>query len=230
MIAMPFIVIFSAWLVRNMITLGYLSDPSLSIYTLQHGMYPHFMYNGDTRTFGYPYRFDPNTKQIASSMSSVIAAIVHRFLTQPGEHVVWFLSKPLYLFRWDMIQSSGTFFYPVQYSPYQTSPLFAAIHRTMHLIHPILMFSSGVGSLLVWLPEKRLAIGRATSISMRLLSLIYLYFILVHIAGAPFPRYSIPLRPISYVLAVMPIAIVLSVFGGKRFRSDEKGLKENEND
>jgi 4-amino-4-deoxy-L-arabinose transferase-like glycosyltransferase len=219
MIALPFIVIFSGWLVRNMITMGYLSDPSLSIYTLQHGMYPQFMFNGEPRTFGYPYRFDPDTKQITSSLGSVVSAIVDRFVTRPGEHLLWFISKPLYLFRWDIIQGRGTFIIPFVETPYQSSSLFMFIHTLMRLAHPVLVGCSLIGSGLAWLPSKRLDMGRPRVLALRLLSLIYLYFILIHIAGAPFPRYSVPLRPITYVLAMATVWLVVHAVKRKIRRS-----------
>jgi hypothetical protein len=32
-----------------------------------------------------------------------------------------------------------------------------------------------------------------------------LYFLMLHALGSPFPRYSIPTRPIAYGLAMLPL-------------------------
>ncbi|PID40367.1 MAG: hypothetical protein CR984_03570 [Proteobacteria bacterium] len=227
LIVVPFTTVFSIWLIRNMITLGYPTDPSLAINTIHHGMYPHFMFNGDPRTFGFPYRFDPHSKEIARSMGSVLSATFNRFLTRPADHIVWFLSKPFYLFRWDMIQGIGTFIYPVQQTPYQTSVFFAVVYQTMRIIHPILILLSWIGALLCWLPEKWLKMDQAVVIPVRLLSLVYLYFVLVHVAGAPFPRYSIPLRPITYVLAMTPFFLFITGLMKKNDQHDAKRFEKD---
>jgi hypothetical protein len=40
-------------------------------------------------------------------------------------------------------------------------------------------------------------------------SLLMLYFILVHIAGTPLPRYSVPLRPFTYGLSILGIHLAV---------------------
>jgi 4-amino-4-deoxy-L-arabinose transferase-like glycosyltransferase len=205
LVALPFFTVFSIWLLRNLLTLGYLSDPGLTINTLHHGMYPQFMFNGQANSFGFPYRYDPDSAAIASSLQSVIKAIFHRFSTQTTEHLIWYLSKPFYFFRWEMIQGAGTFIYPVVDSPYHSSRLFIFTNGLMRAIHPITVVLSIAGAMIAWLPKHLLSMSRQHCFTARLLSLTYGYFILVHIAGAPFPRYSIPIRPVTYILALLPI-------------------------
>ena len=219
LVALPFLATFSIWLVRNLLSLGYLSDPALTINTLHHGMYPQFMYNGQVHSFGFPYRFDPNSATISSSLHNVFTEITRLFHTQPAEHISWYLSKPLYFFRWEMIQGSDTFIYPVLDSPYGSSSLFIFINGLMRMIHPVLIALSLFGAVIAWLPKHRLPMGHSHSLTARLLSLTYGYFILVHIAGAPFPRYSIPIRPITYILAILPIYIAVTVIRKKRSAS-----------
>lgn len=229
LVGIPFFAVFSLWLLRNLISLGYLSDPALTINTLHHGMYPQFMYNGQPHTFGFPYRFDPNSAAISSSIQNVIAAIGNRFYTQPIEHLSWYLSKPFNLFRWEMIQGSGTFIYPVIDSPYRSSPLFIFTNGLMRIIHPITIGLSLCGAAIAWLPKDLLAMGLRQSLTARLLSLTYGYFILVHIAGAPFPRYSIPIRPITYILALLPALIAITVIQNHRLKAglfDRSGLQK----
>ncbi|VTR64734.1 conserved membrane hypothetical protein [Desulfosarcina cetonica] len=227
-IAASFLCIFSTWLFRNLVSLGYLSDPAITINTLHHGMYPHFMYNGQASTFGFPYRFDPHSQEISSSLSSVLVTIAHRFYTQPLTHLVWYLSKPSYLFRWEMIQGIGTFIYPVSHSPYESSWLFMRIYSLMRVIHPIVVFLSMAGMVFAWLPDRMFTMTVRQRFAGRLISLTYFYFILVHIAAAPFPRYSIPIRPFTYVLAWLGISLAATMMKKKlaRMRNARLTIKE----
>jgi hypothetical protein len=52
------------------------------------------------------------------------------------------------------------------------------------------------------LPETGLIVAR-------FVSLLMLYFILVHIAGTPLPRYSVPLRPFIYGLSILGIHLAV---------------------
>ncbi|BBO79517.1 hypothetical protein DSCO28_00830 [Desulfosarcina ovata subsp. sediminis] len=214
-IAASFLGIFSIWLFRNLVSIGYLSDPAITINTLHHGMYPHFMYNGQANTFGFPYRFDPHSQEISSSLSSVLMTIAHRFYTQPLIHFTWYLSKPLYLFRWEMIQGVGTFIYPVIHSPYESSWLFMLINSLMRVIHPIVVALSLLGMILAWFPDRMFAMTVQQRFTGRLISLIYFYFIIIHIAAAPFPRYSIPIRPLTYVLAWLSVSLAATTMRNK---------------
>jgi len=225
LIAIPFFSVFSIWLIRNLLTLGFFSDTGLTINTLHHGMYPQFMYNGQSSSFGFPYRFDPDSAAIAASIQSVIETIIHRFHTQPIEHLTWYLSKPFYFFRWEMIQGAGTFIYPVMDSPYHSSRLFIFIDGLMHAVHPIVVGLSVLGAIIAWLPRHLLSMTSLHRLTARLLSLAYGYFIIVHIAGAPFPRYSVPIRPITYILGLLPICIAATIIKDKMQAPPNKGQK-----
>ena len=211
--SLPFLGVFSVWLLRNWFSLHTLSDPTLTINTLYQGMYPDFMYEGRKETFGFPYRFDPNASSIGASLDNTLAAIAHRFESRPWEHIVWYLSKPLYLFQWDIISGQGdAFVYPATYSPYYDKPLFAWSHDIMKWLHPLLIWSSFAGAMAAWLPRHSLRLTESQWFTARLLSLTYLYFIFVHIAGSPFPRYAVPIRPLSYGLGLLtPYLIYLQL-------------------
>jgi hypothetical protein len=156
-------------------------------------------------------------------LQSVIKEIVHRFYTQPIEHLVWYLSKPLYFFRWEMIQGVGTFIYPVIDSPYNSSRLFILIDGFMHIIHPFIVGLSAFGAIIVWLPTHLFSMTGLQRFTARLLSLMYGYFILGRIAGAPFARYSIPIRPITYILGILPVCIAAVLIKTKMQAPSTKG-------
>lgn len=203
-----FFALFSLWVIRNVVSIGALSDPTLTINTLHHGMYPGFMYGGDEKTFGFPYRFDPQSGQISESVASFFSVLFNRFLESPLEYIGWYLSKPAYLFQWDIIAGQGdAFVYPILQSPYFGSVFFVSTHMFMKAIHGVVVFLSFAGMIVPWLPKKWVTIDADKRLLLRLVSLLYIYFILVHVVGAPFPRYSIPIRPITYLLAIYCIQV-----------------------
>lgn len=217
-LTLPFALILSVWFLRNVMVIGSLSDPTLTINTIHHGMYPDFMFNGQPHTFGIPYRFDPESPEISKSLHTVLRTVATRFLDAPGTYLHWFLSKPLRLFQWSLVQGHDIYVYPLMASPYHTEPelLFKATYAGMRVLHPILVFLSFVGMVIPWLSDRRITMTPQQRFVFRILSLFYFYFILVHMVGAPFPRYSVPIRPVTYLLAVAACWIAIPFFIRKK--------------
>ena len=205
-----FLAAMAPWWIRNLMQFGEMSNPALMISTLHHGMYPDFMYAGQPETFGFPYRFDPRSSEITQSIGSVLAEIVRRFSDQTSEHLRWFLiGKPLMFWNWDNnAQGAGdVFIYPPITTPFATSlPLFLS-HQAMHWLHWPLVALGMLGCLLCWLPSFALKLGAKAAWAWRVSGALLLYFVVLHIVGAPFPRYSIPILPILYLQAVGTVVV-----------------------
>lgn len=197
------------WLLRNLITLGHLSDPTLMTHTLFHGMYPDFTYAGMEQSRGFPYRFDPHARSISRDTWSVLTEIGRRFHEHPLVYLKWYLlGKPLALFSWNMVQGMGDIFiYPVLRSPYLSDPVFRYSRDVMYFLHWPLVLLSGIAAVVVWIPRCMASCGETTIFIGRLLSLTLGYFLAIHIVGAPFPRYGVPLRPVTYGLAVFCLVL-----------------------
>jgi len=195
------------WALRNLLTLGHVSDPTLMTDTLLHGMYPNFTYAGEAQSKGFPYRFDPHAVQLSRDLGGVLGEIARRFYEQPLVYLKWYLlGKPVALFSWNMVQGMGdVFVYPVIRSPYWSQPLFRITHDFMQLVHWPLVSLSAVAAILAWVPRCMRMFGEMAVFTVRLLSLLLAYYVLVHMVGAPFPRYSVPLRPVIYALAVFAL-------------------------
>jgi 4-amino-4-deoxy-L-arabinose transferase-like glycosyltransferase len=214
-----FVLAYSPWILRNLNAIGSTSDPTLMINGLHHGMYPDFRYNDIPESTGYPYRFDPRSKEISSSKESVLNEIRRRFKDEPARHLQWYLlGKPVSLLDWNNLEGNGDIFiYPVTASPYLSQPVYTLSHKYMKLLHwPLVILALAV-SVVVWLPGFGKKLSVTTLFSARVLSLLMLYFIALHIVAAPFPRYGIPLRPVIYGLAMFMCSQVLvwlkSAFG-----------------
>jgi hypothetical protein len=167
-------------------------------------MYPDIKYRQQPESYGRPYKFDPRSKEIGASVYSVLEEIKYRLQAEPLNHLKWYLlKKPSVFWAWDTIQGLGDFYvYPVFRTPYSENPIFAATHKLMKWLHGPLVVLSLIGSLLVWIFPGRYGIGSGCVNSARFVAALLFYFTLFHMIGAPFPRYSVPLRPFQYGMAL----------------------------
>ncbi len=193
-----FLLLFAPWIARNISSTGHATDPRLAVNTLHHGIYPDFTYRKRPESRGFPYRYDPRAGEIGKNWHSVIEEILRRFREEPTRHLYWYaIGKPLTLFSWNILAGMGDIFiYPVTYSPFFGNPIYFYIHEIMHFLHWPIVLLSIIASLAVFAKRKT-----PNTWTWVVLSSVLLYFILLHVTGAPFPRYSIPLRPILYLLS-----------------------------
>lgn len=219
-----FLAITSAWSIRNQLATGQTSDPKLVINALHHGMYPDFMYQGKTESYGYPYKFDPESNSISESVGSAVSHILERMSTQPVKYLGWYLSKPAWFFQWDQVQGNDIFIYPALISPYYAEgSIFDFTSVLMHKTHSILVLLSLVGMIAGLLPSSISLLSDGQRKAVLLVSLVYIYYILVHIVVAPFPRYSIPLRPLTYILSLVA---VYSTINNLKYRLANHGREQ----
>ncbi|MDA8421394.1 MAG: glycosyltransferase family 39 protein [Pseudomonadota bacterium] len=217
LIVLGFGLAYAPWIIRNIHTLGVTTDPTLMINTLENGMYPNFMYHGNPRSLGFPYRFDPHVAEISKSVPTVLKAIWQHFLHRPGRYFDWYLiGKPIALWSWSMIAGMGdVFVYPVLSTPYTYLPQFIFTHALMYRLHWPLVVLGLIGCILVWLPARIVRLSNSVLFISRAVSLHLLYWTSLLMIGAPFPRYSIPLRPFLFGMATL--AVVLMVTYLQRF-------------
>jgi hypothetical protein len=168
------------------------------------------MYDHKSETYGYPYKFDPRASEIGKNTETVLAEIVERFRNAPAELSIWFfLKKPVAFWSWNIVQGQGdVFIYAVNRTPYYDHPLFVHSHSLMRFLHFPLVCLGMLGCILVWLPAVTRKMGPEAVPVARFTSLLLIYFTALHVVGAPFPRYSIPLRPFIYGMASFSAAFL----------------------
>ncbi|MBA4366553.1 MAG: hypothetical protein C0403_02825 [Desulfobacterium sp.] len=211
------------WYIRNIISLGKISDDTLKLSSIQHGIYPNFTYNNLPESYGFPYRFDPKTKEISRSTKTLLQEIYRRFQDEPMKHAKWFFYQKMIAFwSWDSVPGTDVFIYPVKNSPYFHRPIFIATHKLMHFLHWPLNLFCFTGCFLIWLPMKRDVISYESIQIARFISVILIYYTLLHMICAPFPRYSVPLRPLTYGMAVFLIFFSLQLFKKRNRRFSEQ--------
>jgi len=204
-VCIGFALVFSPWITRNMVTLGTPTDKTLMINFLHHGMYPDFTFNNIKRSYGYPYAFDPRSDQIRKNIKSVLNEISRRFHEETVRHVKWFFfNKPIVFWAWNNIQgiSGHAFIYSVSKSPYFSKKHFQWAHYFMYFAHWPMVILCAFGCLIAWFPLSRIGLSENVIFIARFVSLLHIYFTLIHMSGAPFPRYSFPLRPYLFGMAM----------------------------
>jgi hypothetical protein len=199
-----FILTMSPWYIRNVASLGKISDKSLMINFLHHGMYPDFRYRQMPESYRRPYQYDPRSDAISSDIKSILYEILNRFREDPATHLKWFFwKKPAVFWAWDTVQGHGDIFvYHVSHTPYFEKKSFQWTHQFMRSIHGPLAIISLLGSLLVWVVPQPAWLNRNKLFVVQCVSALLLYYTILHMIGAPFPRYSVPLRPFQYGMAL----------------------------
>jgi hypothetical protein len=71
----------------------------------------------------------------------------------------------------------------------------------MHDLHWPLVWLAFLGTVMAWLPLSTAGITKEAILAVRFTSLLLIYMTGIHMIGAPFPRYSIPMRPFLYGLS-----------------------------
>jgi len=176
---------------------------NLALYGIQKGAYVWLMHDDRPETFGGPQYADPEWSDPAS-LGEAAAFVAERFGEDPWGMIRWYAAgKPMLYLSWGMVVGWGdVFVYPPRASPYGGDPWFRITHATMRWLHMPLMICALIGALLVWLPSsRRMPAGRRAA--ARLASLLVLYFMAVHVATIPQPRYATPIRPVLFGLALL---------------------------
>ncbi len=230
LILLGFAISFSPWIVRNLITLKKPTDNRLMINFLHHGMYPNFTFDKVEESYGFPYRYDPRSEEISKDLASVLKEITRRFHQETAKNIKWFLlEKPAAFWSWNIVQGLGdAFIYPVSQSPYFSNKHFQWTHMLMFTLHWPLVVLCMFGCFLVWLPLSIIGLPKEAIFVGRFASLLLIYFTLMHIVGAPFPRYSVPLRPFLYGIALLTPYLIVSAV--RKYREKPASLPQSSAD
>ncbi len=223
-----FAVIVAPWVIRNLVVLQQISDPTLTITSLYHGFYPGMMYEFLPESLGFPYRFDPKVNEFVYTLTGFVNELSQRAARQPQVYLEWYLwGKTATVFSWSILAGMGDIFvYPVIKTPYVDLSYFRWTHEFMRFTHEPLVILALVGMILAWSPVSIAPVSNRTRWAGRFLSLFMLYFMILHILGAPFPRYSIPIRPVIYSMALFSLSVLWLILK-QRLVSQSSSSAEN---
>ena len=223
-----FAVIVAPWVIRNLVVLQQISDPTLTITSLYHGFYPGMMYEFRPESLGFPYRFDPKVNEFVYTLPGFVNELSQRAVRQPWVYLEWYLwGKTATVFSWSILAGMGdVFVYPVIKTPYIDLSYFRWTHEFMRFTHELLVVLALVGVILAWLPARITLVSQRARWIGRFLALFILYFVILHILGAPFPRYSIPIRPVIYSMALFSLSVLWLILK-QRLVSQSSSSAEN---
>jgi 4-amino-4-deoxy-L-arabinose transferase-like glycosyltransferase len=207
--SLGFAVTVAPWALRNIAVTGHVSDPRLAIATLQGGSYPDFMYEHDPKTYGGPSTADPRSAQISASVGTVLTEIARKFCASPWEYLRWYLiGKPIAFFSLNEISGWGwVFIYPVLTSPFLHDPAVRFVSAITTGLHWPLVVCAVIGMFAAWSPAARRRLSEQQASALRFVSAVFAFAVALHVVGTPLPRYSVPFRPLFYVLAVYAICV-----------------------
>jgi hypothetical protein len=206
-----FVAVMAPWWVRNAQVPHQRQSHAMAV-TLHQGSYPDMMRDGDPATLGYPYRGDPAAPQAESSVPAALTDLAGKFRAHPWQMLRWYtLGKPRALFAWN--EQSGwkdLFEYPVRSSPWLSSHGLIALMSVMIILHPLLVLLALGGNLLAFVPAATRWLGASAAAGLRVAAFVHAYFMLVHLAALPLSRYSVPFRPLTYLMAIFALGCLVA--------------------
>lgn len=205
-LVLPFVLAFSGWGIRNEVATGSISDSTLTKHFIHHGSYINLMYQDKPETYGYPYLHDPAE---INTVADAIDLTIEHFKSEPWRFVYWVLiGKPVQFLNWNLSESVGDgFVFAPLVTPYSDNTLFIQSQNLSRILHTPLMLLAVIGSFYFFIAKARFA--------LQVSSIVVLYFMGMHMIGAPFPRYSIPIRPFCYGIALSMLFEIYSILRRK---------------
>ena len=224
-----FVAVMTPWWVRNTQVSHQKQSHAMAV-TIHQGSYPDMMRGGDPATFGYPYRGDPAAAQAESSVRAALVDLAGKFRAHPWQMLRWYVvGKPMALFAWT--EQSGwknLFEYPVHRSPWLSNHGLIVLMSVMVGLHPLLMLLGLVGTLLAFVPAATRWLSAPAVMGMRAAAFIHAYFVLVHLAALPLSRYSVPFRPLTYLLAIFALGCLVTWVRRRKAGRPEAGAQGSE--
>jgi 4-amino-4-deoxy-L-arabinose transferase-like glycosyltransferase len=210
LVLVGFCLLFGPWVIRNFLNIDTSSGGSLLVTSIYHGSFPDMMLDNRPETLGFAYRFDPRGGELSASLPALVQYLISKFQGDPWAYAKWYVfGKTAAVFSWSMLGGVGdVFVYPVFKTPFENLWHFRLAHGFMHFIHNGVMGASLLACCLIWLPRRYLLLPEHGVFLARVLGLLIFYFVALNVILAPYSRYSVPLRPVMYGMAVVGVIIV----------------------
>lgn len=203
-------VLFVPWKIWSHFAFEGTESPSLLKATLYIGSYIGLIYDSDNKSkygIGAPYRDDPDYDHVVNGgYGRVFQAIGKHFRENPIDYSFWYLiGKPAMFWGWTMVHGGGDInVYPNLYTWYDRNRLMDLTKKFMYLLHPLIIILMHFGAIFFLI--RRANYSKTQFIMMISILTLLIYFLAIHTILVPAPRYSIPLRPLIYFIAVLGIA------------------------
>ena len=132
-----------------------------------------------------------------------------RFRSDPMAYIKWYLGgKILFMWHWDNMYNGDVYQYYMFQKGFDTVPFLHAIHTAMHALHWPLYVLTLISPLILLISKFRKKLNPKSIILLPHI-LIFIYFAALLTILIPLPRYAIPLRPFSYILATASLVWII---------------------
>jgi 4-amino-4-deoxy-L-arabinose transferase-like glycosyltransferase len=200
-------IVVAPWFIRNALNVPRTDAPSLLAAAVLEGSYPGLIYDGNKATFPYGGQRDPIFNETQKSVARTLEVVARKIADDPVAMTRWYLiEKPVFLLQWDNIDGVGdVFIYPVRSTPFNTDMLFKLVHGAYHYSHYVVLILAAIGAVTVWLLSETAQVAPSKRPVLRIASLLFVFLYLIHIPFVVATRYSVPVFPVIYLLAVFAI-------------------------
>jgi hypothetical protein len=140
------------------------------------------------------------------------------FWQNPMLYVKWNLwGRLVLLWDWDNAYNGDVYIYPMIRKGFEENLILKSVHRIMHVLHWLLYILSLAALVVLFLKWRRKTLATEQRVLL-VPALAFIYFLGVLWLLTWLPRYSIPARPLSYILASASLYWLFG-FAGKRWIS-----------
>jgi hypothetical protein len=143
--------------------------------------------------------------EFGSSLSSFSKILWARFKSNPVRYISWYIfEKPYYLWSWNILQGQGDIYiYPAATSLYQRNNIANFSREMVKFLHPFFLMLALTGVIFMIFSKKECKSGSVSTCDAALFPfIICIYYTVIYTISAPWPRYSVPLRPELYLCAI----------------------------
>lgn len=213
-------VFFIPWKMWSHYSFKDIEHQSLFKVVVYGGSYIGLVYNEENKMkygIGMPYRDDPDHDNIVNDgYGRIFKEIGKKIKKDPLAYTSWYLfGKPAMFWSWSMEHAGGEFnVYPNNYTWYEKNRVMNLSKELMWFLHPLVIILMHIGVLLFIVRRKKYS--NTQHMMMGTILMLILYFLSIHTILVPATRYSLPLRPLVYFMAVFAIAEIAGKTTRKR--------------
>jgi len=137
---------------------------------------------------------------------------INRFLKYPLAYLKWnFGGKLILMWRWDHLYYEDVYVYPMLRKGFHVNGFLMVIHKIMFLLHWPLYVLALAAPVIICAGWRRGTISPEWR--MLLVPVLgFLYFLFILVFSSVNPRYAIPARPFSYILAAASLSWLIVYF------------------
>lgn len=206
------ILTFSPFLIRNYFSVGkFFPENKRGWESIVDGTYINFTYKNAFD--GFPYKEDYENNRMKNDKNYFLKIMKDRFVSQPLPYLKWYLiGKIKSSWQWDISPNGSwdVYIYKLQKHGFYNYKILAFIYNFMKMLHrPLVWICFLTFPYLLFYYYKKKNIPD-TYIKLLPPLIIIIYFNVLMIFVFSLPRYTIPLRPYCYLLAITNICSLVN--------------------